>query len=327
MNTKLQNRELSQLINGNALINLPGVELISNNAEINRLQNCTSTAVFLGRDPNVNYTSICHTRCGSNGQLLEVSETDEYYLNDIRLTPGFWCTLIMPICNMNTSKVLFTPNGYTCRSRFPRLFGGPTGSVIVACSDEFTNGGASQLWDNVLNEPVDVNTVNISHEDELLPDGNFRFTCRYADDEQGNQLIPHPLSRFNPIRDYCLIGTPFAHRSAHIEVTENSYHCNCGDPNITRIQNEISSDSQSRCTSCPHLISGNRYNLGYRCFRMGSSFLDVMSYPPCLSENFTVLGNDCETTSFKITIPDGPAPLHPVITDQQSVESRTIVWD
>lgn len=328
LTTQLQNKYLAQLTNGNTLVNLPGVELVTPNADLNLISSCNGVAVFLGNNPEVNYAPICKSRCGSNGRVIEVGETDEYYLNDVRLQAGFWCAVINPICNMNTSKVYFTPNGYTCRSKYPNLFGGPTGALVVACNDEFTNGNGSVFFDYLFNEPVDPQTVIMSNENELLPDGRRRFRCKFGTDVQGNALIEHPLNPVHPIRDYCTIGTPYAHLSAGLEYTDSGWwRCECGDPNITRLENEFQNVPKSRCTACPTKSSDSQLQVGYRCFGATSELQTMLSQPPCSPESFTSTGNDCERIVFKIAQTEDPLPLHPVNINQSEVQTQTIRWD
>ncbi|CAI6372849.1 unnamed protein product [Macrosiphum euphorbiae] len=90
---------------------------------------------------------------------------------------------------------MMTVNSVICRAKFPKLFGGPTGNLVVACNDTRINNPLNVLWDYRYDKVVDPFTVTLNDSDELLADGNFRFRCNFGGrDNMHNKYIEHPYT-------------------------------------------------------------------------------------------------------------------------------------
>lgn len=292
-----QNEPLLNLLTGNTLTNLPNIEIVTDNEYINALQECKAKATLMGPDDGTDYTAECKYKCGGAGELMVVGENDEYYETDSRLEPGIYCVLDPPVCNTNTSYVLATANSTACKSKYPNMFGGLNGNEIVACNDEKYPATGSSLWDFSNNEAVNPNTIVMTHEDELLPNGDYRFQCKFSETAKGNPYIAHPLNRFHPIPDKCNNTILRASYDVHADITDSSWTCNCGEYDTTRVQN-LSSDPKSICTSCFYSQSVVDADKGYRkagmpylCFNQSSNFEDAFKYAPCL--DLPTDGNAC----------------------------------
>lgn len=301
---KFANEALVKLNNANSLVNLPNVNFETTNAELVRFQHCKDAAQLLGTQPSANYTKQCYGICGADGSVLEVTEGVEYYHQGVRLSPGFWCIVNPVSCNLNTSYVVATIGGSTCRSKFPNLFGGPDGGRIVACNDEVNPATGSILWDNASNEAVDAATVKMTHEDERLADGSFRFVCHYAKDRHENAYIPHPLNRFHPVENVCTRSVFRATDQVKLITEATTWRCDCGDATQTHVQNINPANPQSPCSSCYAALAAEGLDrpsrLPHLCFNIGSSYKAVFEQNPCAADQFTRGGSECSTTMMNV---------------------------
>lgn len=299
LDAALADEELSKLINANALQNLPSVTLETNNADVQNVQKCQDSAVWLAQEYTSALELTCKTACGSNGTVVQISDTDEYYHRGTRLSSGVWCIINPPNCNLRTTYVVATLSGTTCRTKYPNLFGGSTGDRIVACSDAaYDTGGV--LWDYSRNEAVDPSTVEMTNEDELIADGQYRFRCKFGDDQDGNAWLPHPMNRFHPLRDPCTNTIYRAHRTVGANVSATGWSCDCGDSTVTRVKNLNSSDAKSTCTSCFRETQEGKSQQPYDCFTVNSDYLAINNLPPCLGTALTNFGNKCGTISLDL---------------------------
>ena len=300
---KLADGNLSQLLNGNSLVNLPIVTYTTNNIEINQLQRCQQGPIFMGTDTSVDYSQLCFNTCGSTGRSLTIEENQQYFYNDLQLTPGVWCVIHTTDCNMRTGYVTASINSVVCRTRYPNMFGGVYATNIVACSNEFIPNNQSVLWDNLYNVAVNPLTIQMTHEDELLPDGSFRFTCKYGLDSNGNPLLPHPLNRFQPITDPCNNTIYRASFDVHADISSNGWFCDCGNFNETRVKNIDPNNPKSTCTSClPNYNStNNEYTIPYNCFTVNSPFRSLYEQSMCNITKYTTQGNLCDTFKLQAT--------------------------
>lgn len=300
---QLADGNLSQLLNGNSLVNLPIVTYTTNNIEINHLQRCKQGPVFMGVDTNVDFTQLCFNTCGSTGRPLIIEQDQQYYFNNVQLTPGVWCATNITDCNMRTGYVVASINSVVCRTKYPNMFGGVYATNIVACSNEFIPNNNSLLWDNLYNERVNPLTISMTNEDELLPDGSYRFTCKYGLDSNGNPLLPHPLNRFQPITDICNNTIYKASFEVHANISDSGWFCDCGTFNETRVQNIDPDNPKSTCTSCLHDYNSNdnTYTIPYNCFTVNSPFRSLFENSMCNASKYTTYGNLCDTFKMQAT--------------------------
>lgn len=305
--TTLLNKDLAQLINANTLSNLPNINISTNNADLNEMISCSDSLKYLGpintSDENYKaYRNLCKNTCGGNGELIIIKEGQEYIFENTFLDPGVYCTINPPICNMNTGYVVATINSTICKSKYPSMFSGPTASHIIACNNEKYAATGSVLWDYANNEAVDPITVVMTHENETLPDGSYRFRCKFAETSNGNPYIPHPLNRFHPLVDACNKTIVRASYDVHANVQENSWTCECGDYDITRVKHLDPGNLKSTCTSCFHSIVNDNENssvkVPYLCFNTNSLYSAPKTMQPCLE--FNTNGNNCDSLTLRM---------------------------
>lgn len=292
------NEPLLDLLQGNTLVNLPNVQIVTNDEYITNLQECKQNAVYMGPDNGSDYLDTCKTKCGGVGELMVIGPEDEYYQDSSKLEPGVYCTLNPPQCNLNTSYVLATANSTVCRSKYPNMFGGPTGGYITACNNEIFPSTGSVLWDYSNNEQVYPNTVVMSHEDEKLPDGSYRFRCKFSETASGNPYIPNPVNRFHPLEDKCNKTIYRADYSVHANVTDTSWDCDCGSYETTRVKHLDENNIQSTCTSCffestviDEAKGYKKAKIPFLCFNQNSVWKLALQVPPCV--DLPANGNTC----------------------------------
>lgn len=298
LQTDIYNKPLVQLLMGNTLINLPNVVIETNNDYINNLQDCKKKAIYMGPDNGSDYLNKCKFACGGVGSLYTIETDDEYYQEGALLEPGIYCILNPPQCNLNTSFVISTVNSTVCRSKYPNMFGGETGGIITACNDEKYPATGSVLWDYANNEQVFPTTVNMTHEDEKLTDGSYRFRCKYTETGTGNPYIANPISRFHPIEDMCNRTIYRASYDVHSVVDSDGWYCECGDYTTTRVKHLVENDIKSLCTSCFNEVltinaslNHKKAKIPYLCFNQESSWKLAIDLPPCL--DLPEHGNAC----------------------------------
>lgn len=303
LKSDVMNETLMQLKNANTISNLPKLIIESGNVDINNLTDCTHKIKYLGdfttnSDTLDSYRTVCKNTCGGAGQLLVVEGENDYVFQNEFVKPGVYCTVEPPNCNMNTGYIVATINSSKCVSKYPRLFGGESASTIIACNDEKHPSTGSILWDYSNNEPVDPKTVLMTHENETLPDGSYRFRCKYNETQNKNPYIAHPVDRFHPIVDKCNDTIYAASYAVHANVTSTGWECDCGNFDETRVKHLDESNPKSTCTSCFREITGDKFSLPYICFRESSPYTMPKNYQPCLE--YSGNGNFCSTMDLKV---------------------------
>lgn len=152
LNASILNDSLLALQNANTIGNLPDVVLNTTNDNLNNMANCKDKLKHMGsytedKETLKNYSNLCKTSCGGAGELLLIKNNEDYVFNNEFVNPGVYCTVQPHPCNMNTGYVIASINSVVCRSKYPRLFGGPSASTTVACNDEHYPSTGSVLWD------------------------------------------------------------------------------------------------------------------------------------------------------------------------------------
>lgn len=309
-NVLLGSEDLSNLLNANALGNLPAVNINSNNALVNTLQTCRNGPMFMGTSGS---EFSCRQLCGPNGRLLQIGPSEEVFSNGEKLHPGTWCTLQRPNCNLNTSYVVATANSIACRSRHPRIFGGIDGNRVIACNNEREFNIRNILWDNLHNTRVSEFTP-VGNADDRLASGNFRYTCQFDDDDAGNQYVSHTIDRLHPMRNPCSASILRASRQIRLMPDGT---CDCGNYADTRVRNRLENDLFSECTNCFNfrIVENDINQIGHRCFTMSSPYAMAFSSVPCMPSRIQSDGNFCESIDIRVQeqVSNRPFEFHPVI--------------
>ncbi|UBZ25599.1 PIF-2 [Carcinus maenas nudivirus] len=305
LNSNVMNEKLMQLNNANTLYNLPNVTLQTNNTDIDNLVDCKNKIKYIGSYTDNNatldtYRNLCKNTCGGAGELIMAQTDTDYVYNNEFVKAGIYCTVDPVPCNMNTGYAVATVNSVKCNSKYPKMFGGPSASNIIACNDEKYPSTGSVLWDYANNEKVDPLTVVMTDEDEKLPDGSYRFRCKFNETLNGNPYIEHPLDRFHPITDKCNDMIYKADYSVHANITETDWSCDCGDFDVTRVKHLDENDTKSICTSCYRSKNNNIYKIPYICFKEQSPYSLPKINQPCIE--YDTPGNSCNTIDLKIDL-------------------------
>lgn len=305
LNATIANSDLSNLVNNNSIGNLPAINITTNNTDVERLQICSQGPIYMGERVD---DSACKKLCGSSGTVLLVNSGDEVFSNGQKLDTGAWCTVVRPNCNLNTTYAVATVNSVACRSKFPRIFGGPTGDQIIACNNGLTFNVDNILWDYLTNSRVTPQT-RLVQEDERLKDGSFRFRCKFAEDVFGNEFVPHPIDRFHPIRNYCTKQIYRASRSIRLTDT---FDCDCGDFRDTRVKNKIVGDLSSPCSNCFYENDKSIHKVPYDCIKPTSLYYDTYINVPCMPSKLTTKGTFCDIINLDIREDNGNFPFHSI---------------
>lgn len=310
-NIKLKNEKLSNLINGDALENLPNLTINTTNLELKRIQNCRNDFIYLSSvdEPTTKYTNACLDLCGSDSKIVKINKNDDYFKDGKRIAPGNYCTAVNTKCNLKTGYVASSGlGGVVCLTKYPNMFGGPTASTIVACSDEKYPANGSVLWDRLYNAQVDATTIIMNSEDETMPDGSYRFYCKFNHDQNKNKLLQHPANRFHPIADPCLKKLYSVIEDAGLKYKKDGgggWYCDCASEKGSRLTNLDPNDEKSRCTNCSKFIEKekNEYNINipYDCFNINSNLISLNDMVPCNPSNFIVRGSECDIIKLKMS--------------------------
>jgi hypothetical protein len=305
---KFQYGPLQSLLNGSGINNIPTLNLISTNVGVNTANNCGKGPVATGT------ASITDSECvricaNSTAKALLVHEEEQYFYESSSLNAGAYCIIgARPECDTRTTIVLMTINSVVCRSKFPRIVGGTLGTQVVACNNRTINDHNNILWDYKYNERFDPVTTTILDEDEMLPDGTYRYRCKFGGmDDRGNNFQEHPFDRFHPISNYCASLIYRAHPDVKTKFINNvsNFECDCGNYEETRVRNIISRDKTSLCS--PYSFEVRTENdidtitIPYPCFTMFSPITDVGKYFPCPADKFTREGVQMNTVSIRYT--------------------------
>lgn len=290
---KLQSSNLQSLLNGSGIHNIPKLNIITSNAAIKQISDCASGPVYIGPDGT---KSDCVKICAnSNASLINIDKSDSYIFESKILHPGAHCILgPPPECHTNTTHVMLSVGQNTCKPRFPNMIGGQTGTSIVACNNSRIDDPSNVLWDNKYNQIVDPFSTYINDEDELMPDGSYRFTCKFNGiDMQQNKYIENPFNRWHPLENYCAHLMYAAHPSVKPIFNENktAFRCDCGNFEETRVKNLNPDDETSPCAPIQTYIEDDIKerkiaHFARKCFNVFSSINDVGSMFPCPQEQF-----------------------------------------
>lgn len=307
---QLANEKLARLLNADSLVNLPNVNLVTNNADIGQHQKCRNGAVRMS-GAETDYHALCTRVCGTAGRVIEVHDGDEWYDNGKRLTTGAWCATATVDCNMRTGYVVATATGVVCETKYPNMFGGEAAASVVACHNRVYQATGSVLYDYLRNEPVDPLTVDMTHEDELLPDGvTYRFACKFSDDVHGNRYVANPLNRFHPMQNHCSKTLYRASRNVQLREDNDGWYCDCGEFKDTRVKHADESNRKSTCTSCygerVAKGGGETIKVPYHCFTRNSKYDMAATEFPCAGQRFTENDGMCGTATFDVVaVKDG----------------------
>lgn len=305
---KLKHGPLQSLMNGSGINNIPNLSLVTNNEEISRANKCSEKPLLVGSS-GVTQDECVRICANSSANVINVQDGELYLYEQQTLSPGFYCTIgPRPECNTKTSIPVMTVNSVTCRSKFPRLVGGPLGTTIVACNNSQINDQKNILWDYKNNKAFDPLSTVITNQNERLPDNQYRFRCKFNGvDERNNQYIRHPLDRFQPIRNYCASSIYSAHPDVRTVYSKDnkSFTCDCGDFKETRVTNM----TDAKNSICSHIKSETKTDVGdrklltlpYKCFTLYSTLDDVGKYPPCNNEQFTRQGSQMSSVTIPYT--------------------------
>lgn len=299
MADKYKDGPLSTLLNGSGINNIPSLVISSTNKEVEDANRCAQGPIYFGETATID---DCVKKCmSSKAHNLIVADNNTFYQN-LQLKPGAYCTMgPRPECNTNTTRAMLTINSVTCVSKYPSMFGGELGNLIVACNNSQYKHPKNILWDFLENEIVNPYTTLITEEDEILGDGNYRFRCKYDGvDQNANKYIEHPINRFHPIRDYCKQYLYAAHPDVKMEYHtaegKKYIECNCGDFEDTRVKNIDPLDKSSPCsshiktkTTTEHLdTTFVKASIPYECFTINSPITDITKKFPCPIDKFTI---------------------------------------
>ena len=322
---KLKDGPLQSLLNGFGINNIPKLNIISNNQGVVTANRCAVAPVRVG-DNITDFTDAdCVRTCSnSSAHLLTIATGENAIYQSSLLDKGAYCMIgPRPECNMRTTTALITVNSVTCVPRYPKLFGGEYGNKVIACNNRVIHDTRNALWDRKTNDRVDPYTVELTSEEELMPEGQPRFYCRYNGmDEHNNKYVENPINRFQPIKNYCTEMLYGAHPDIKMLIADdgNSFRCDCGDFNVTRVKNMYPDEPSSQCS--PHqfsdvevLKSKRKMTVPYRCFTVNSPITEVARYPPCPPDRFTEHGSQLSELSIEYSTSEHGLIEHPLYSD------------
>lgn len=308
---KLNAKNLLNYIQGNSINNIPALKLLTTNDQLAQANNCQNEAVKLKFTQNPSDATCIKICLNDDAKLLNVTNSAEVIFNNSKLDVGDYCIVgERPNCNMNASIALITLNSVVCHPKYPNLFGGNENRELLACNNLDINDPNNVLWDYYYNEAVDPLLVDINDEDELLSDGSFRFRCKFNGlDIQSNKYVENPSNRFHPMRNYCTSLLFSAHPDVQIKILDDDYMCECGDKEITRVENLIPDDKHSLCS--PYTYSkvqtseNFKYTLPYPCYNINSPVTDFTNKLPCPPAEFVNQGANIAKVDLYTTTDDG----------------------
>lgn len=317
---KLQDHNIQTLLNGSGINNIPNLNLVSLNPNVVKANKCSNGPVYIGATGT---DSDCVRTCANSSASVVQVEPDHVVIYDSAvLQPGANCIIgPRPMCNMNTTYAMMTINSVVCRPKFPQLVGGPLGNTMIACNNRIIDDPQNYLWDYLNNVKFSPLTTDIENVDEMLPDGSYRFRCRFNGlDNHNNTYIESNLNRFHPMENYCAALVYSAHPDVKTVFTENGVECDCGDFEETRVKHIDPNDKSSQCSSIAFEVKQdvrNRYlmTVPYKCFTLYSPIEDVGKYLPCPNELFTRQGNQIASVTIPYTTKIDALIEHPVYKD------------
>lgn len=330
LKAKLRNDNIQSLLNGSGINNIPNLEIITNNRAISTAAACSKEPMLA---PQADGDASCIRLCAnSTAHHLNVKDNESYIYNSKALEPGSYCTIApRPLCNTVTTIAMMTINSVQCRPRNPELIGGLTGNSLIACNNNEISDPRNMLWDYKTNHIV--NAANIPNQirdvNERLESGQYRFRCIFhGHDERNNEYIEHPQNRFHPFRNYCASEIYSAHPDIKTvwNSETNTYTCDCGDYETTRVRNIDPNDPTSFCATKSFNVRTDVKNRKilthpYRCFTLFSNVSDVGRYTPCPSDQFTKQGSEYATVDIPFTHNLNALIEHPRYKDMDDSEA------
>lgn len=321
--TRLYESDVSRaLVNGSGVNNIPSLALVTASPDVARANSCGDGPLFIGTAGD---DSDCVRACvNATARAVHVADGETYTYRSTILAPGVHCTLgPRPECNMKTTVAMMTVNSVTCRTKFPRLVGGALGGDLVACNNAHINDPKNVLWDYLEDRRVDPWRSLINDEDELLPDGDYRYRCKFDGlDESGNVYQAHPYNRFHPIANYCAAPLYGAHKDVRtvFNVAGTGYECVCGDPAVTRVRNLVPGDPTSQCSDVSYGVEVDvkkrkRITVPYKCVTLFSPLADVGRYPICPEPKFLNRGSRMSSVRLEFTEYENELIEHPQYAD------------
>lgn len=315
---KLKNSKIESLLNGSGVNNIPIINISSNNSQIITANKCQESPILIGNSKRFENSDCILTCLNDKAEMFNVENDQKIYFKNKLLEPGTYCTLNnRPECNMNTSIALMTVNSVQCLPRFPNLLGGDYGTNIIACNNKTISNQNNVLWDNLKNVPVDPWLTFIQNENERMDNGEFRFSCRFDGvDEKLNKYIEHPKNRFHPISNYCANLIYNAHPDVKTVFENDSFYCDCGDFNKTRVKHLYEDDIKSPCSTKSFSItnlekSKQKLTIPYKCFNIFSPITDITKYSPCQDEDFTNKNSQLSFLEYEVTENEKALIEHP----------------
>lgn len=297
---ELLDPSFNALVNGSGIYNIPDLVINSENSDIRRAIECAEYPLKMldGSPPT---DDVCIKTClNSSATALEVKDDGKNHIIDgYKIGPGNYCRIgKKPNCASHITDILLTPNSVVCMNRFPRMLGGPTGSDVVAC------GPGGTLIDNANGgDPFDI-SIPFTSDDELLPDGSYRFTCKFGNDKRNNPYMPSRHDRFIPTVNLCAQYINGAHEEVKMLYKEDGgAFCYCGDADETRVKLLLPSNEFTPCVPKPFNLAYNEPtksfdvdNLPIACYNHTSEIEYMNKINLCSSDNFI---GGIDTFSFR----------------------------
>lgn len=326
---KLKYGPLQSLLNGSGINNIPTLNLITTNTAISTANQCGKGPVNIGSSgTDADCIKVC---ANSSAKAVLVQPGDEYFYGSSAMTEGANCIIgPRPECDTKSSVILMTVNSVICRSKFPRIVGGAINTTVVACNNRLIQDPKNMLWDYKYNEKFNPLTSTILDEDELLPDGTFRFRCKFnGTDSRGNRYQEHPFDRLHPISNYCASLVYRAHpdvRTVFLDAGRD-YRCDCGNYDETRTQHLVQGDARSQCSPYTSETTTDArgvqtITIPYKCFTLFSTIDSVASMFPCPNEQFTREGLQMAKVKVNYTLNENILLEHPLYMDMSTDGSR-----
>nr|UYX49673.1 PIF-2 [Darna trima granulovirus] len=248
---------------------LPAVKWLNNFDTLEGSSNCFSvpTLVTVSNTGAFDCTAVCND---PRAVYFYVSPHDIFIVNGSRLMSGGYCTMNSTPrnCNSETSLILYSVNQWTCIAEDPRFYAGEGNLIQIAGrqhSDRILPEDINKivLWDNEFNRPVNpvVNTFRYSWDD-LMIDGRRRFEVHCnALDSNHNLMLNNPFNTIECLPNVCT-SVQWVHTDVKPKFEKGI--CDCGDPNITRVEHIDLNDQSSKCASITNRLIENQRQYTFR---------------------------------------------------------------
>lgn len=157
---------------------------------------------FLGLEDigHIEGAQKCESVCQSGDYDYKFIEQNGIFVNNKEIR-GAWC-LPKPIsrCNLNTSNAFIGINRYECITKFPQLLGGSSGNQIIGCGPD--NSFYDMLNEQTYSKYIPSNLV-INDLDERMPNGEYRYQCKFNKNEYVSLENTGLGSRFDIEKNIC----------------------------------------------------------------------------------------------------------------------------